>query len=97
MMKTLILTAALLPVAAVHAGETGQIDWHTVDGGGTQETAGGNWNLKATLGQPDATEAGELAGGGWQLTGGFWAFSETSGPAPGEIFSDRFEAPLTDL
>ncbi len=51
------------------------IDWHTIDGGGEvlSETADQSWQLSGAIGQPDATELIDLAGGGWTLTGGFWA------------------------
>jgi len=46
-----------------------EIDWHTIDGGGEMWSIGGNYELSGTIGQPDA---GEMAGGTYGLTGGFW-------------------------
>jgi hypothetical protein len=45
------------------------VDWWTIAGGGG-DSAGGGWNLSATIGQPDA--GATMSGGGWTLTGGFW-------------------------
>jgi hypothetical protein len=44
------------------------VDWFTVDGGGGT-SQGGAYALTGTLGQPDA---GQMSGGRFSLTGGFW-------------------------
>ena len=41
----------------------------TIDGGGVMRSTGGAFELSGTCGQPDA---GVLAGGDFELTGGFW-------------------------
>ncbi|MGD2039846.1 MAG: hypothetical protein PVH11_03405 [Anaerolineae bacterium] len=46
------------------------LTWSTVDGGGYTFSRGGGYTLGGTAGQPDA---GLLTGGGYQLSGGFWA------------------------
>lgn len=58
-----------------------QIDWFTLDGGGGVST-GGTYELRGTIGQPDAGIT--LTGGTYQLTGGFWAapFPSGSSEAP---------------
>lgn len=62
----------ILALAVVVAGGSLQaqvysIDWYSIDsGGGT--SAGGNYTLTGTIGQPDA---GTLSGGNYSLTGGF--------------------------
>ena len=45
-----------------------EISWYTVDGGGGTSTGSG-FVLSGTAGQPDA---GDLAGGGFTLRGGYW-------------------------
>jgi hypothetical protein len=45
-----------------------QIVWSTIDGGGGQ-SAGGQYKLAGTIGQPDAAYS---AGGNYELLGGFW-------------------------
>lgn len=45
-----------------------QIVWSTVDGGGGT-SAGGQYSLTGTIGQPDA---GSSAGGSYEMLGGFW-------------------------
>lgn len=45
------------------------------DGGGAMQIAGGEFELSATIGQPDA---GVLTGGEFALTGGFWSSVEVA-------------------
>lgn len=44
------------------------IEWHTIDGGGGT-SSGGQYTLTGTIGQADA---GNLAGGQYEVLGGFW-------------------------
>jgi hypothetical protein len=46
------------------------INWHTIDGGGGT-SAGGNYLIRGTIGQPDA--GGPMTNAQYSLTGGFWA------------------------
>lgn len=46
------------------------LDWTTLDGGGEQLSAGGEFTLSVTVGQPDAGPSGA---GGFSLQSGFWA------------------------
>ena len=64
--------AAFLLLASVALAQSGggyDLSWNTVDGGGYTFSAGGDYTLGSTIGQPDA---GELSGGGYVLGGGFW-------------------------
>lgn len=54
---------------AFASGQTYDLSWHTIDGGGAMVTTGGSWELSGTIGQPDA---GSMTGGSWELAGGFW-------------------------
>ncbi len=47
------------------AGDSFDLSWHTVDGGGGT-SSGGDFVLRGTIGQPDA---GELSGGDFVLRG----------------------------
>ena len=47
------------------------INWYTIDGGGGVSVKG-DYELAGTIGQPDA---GVISGGGFVLSGGFWAGS----------------------
>jgi hypothetical protein len=50
-------------------GQAFFIDWHTIDGGGGVSTsAGGEFTVSGTIGQPDA---GVMSGGGFTIGGGF--------------------------
>jgi len=61
------------PLLAESTGEAWEVTWWTIDGGGA--SAGGEFMLTGTLGQPDAQ--GQSAGGAYAVSGGFW-----SAPAP---------------
>lgn len=84
--------------AAAPASAQLRVDWYTVDGGGGASAAG-RFELRGTVGQPDAEEVSlcSLDGGEgcvqprFQLTGGFWAGGAVTG-APGDaIFRNGFE------
>ena len=62
-----MLCAALIPVAVA---QNYAITKYTIDGGGGA-SAGGNYVVQGTIGQPDASEAS--TGGKYAVTGGFWA------------------------
>ncbi|MCB9866413.1 MAG: LamG domain-containing protein [Phycisphaerales bacterium] len=71
--KKLIPALMILHVASsgvLAAGDSFTIAWSTIDGGGGT-SAGGNYGLSATIGQPDAGPPA-LAGGSYEITGGFW-------------------------
>ena len=63
----------------------------TVAGGGDVYTASadGRWTLSGTLGDWDASAPQH--GGGWTLTGGFWAGAAIE-PEGTSIFRDGFES-----
>ena len=67
----LALAAFLLLASAALAQSGGGYDlsWNTVDGGGYTFSAGVDYTLGGTVGQPDP---GLLIGGGYILGGGFW-------------------------
>ncbi len=76
-MKTkLKLTAIALLLATLDiqlstvAAQNYSIDWYKIAGGGGT-SAGGNFSVSGTIGQPDA--GGPMTGGNFSLTGGFWA------------------------
>jgi hypothetical protein len=79
LLKTLLLvfTAALLLPAGAF-GQSYNINWYKIAGGGGTAT-GGTYTVTGTVGQPDAS--GSLKGGSYSLTGGFWALYavQTSG------------------
>ena len=55
-------------VASAPGGEF-ELSRYTIDGSGVMFSTGGDFELSGTIGQPDA---GFLAGGNLELTGGFW-------------------------
>ena len=60
------------------------IDWHTIDGGGGY-SAGGDFELEGTIGQPDA---GDMSGGDFALHGGFWQPVAAGDPGCGDCPTD---------
>lgn len=77
MMMSLIVS--MMSVAHTQAGDGYDLSWHTIDGGGEMGSSGGDFELSGTIGQPDAGPT--LTGGGYSLTGGFWAVTvETATP-----------------
>lgn len=59
----------LLVLSAFAAGQDLVMSRWTIDGGGVMHSAGGEYEVSGTIGQPDA---GSLAGGQFELSGGFW-------------------------
>ncbi len=68
----LILAGSVVVVNAEALANGFSIPWWTVDSGGGA-SQGGSYALKGTIGQPDA---GNLSGGGYTLTGGFWSITK---------------------
>jgi hypothetical protein len=60
-----VLCLGVLTVAA----QDYEITRSTIDGGGVMRSTGDAFELSGTIGQPDA---GVMAGGDFELTGGFW-------------------------
>ena len=85
----LILTFSL---AATAPALDYSISWYTTDGGGGY-SAGGNFELEGTIGQPDA---GAMIGGDFELVGGFWSGAGGSQPCPGDVDGDN-DIDLSDL
>lgn len=77
-MKAILATfGAGLLLMALPAGVIAQnyaIDRHRIDGGGGTSTSG-LYSLRGAIGQP---AAGVSSGGGYTLTGGFWAHPGSS-------------------
>ncbi len=72
------MVLGMLALAAVAAGDY-TIAWYTVDGGGgTSADLSGAFELSGTIGQADAGLV--LSGGGYELTGGFWAVASSVAP-----------------
>jgi len=61
-------------IALACSGADYTIDWWSTGGGGGT-SAGGNYSVSGTIGQPDA---GTLSGGNFTLQGGFWATPATA-------------------
>jgi hypothetical protein len=74
----------LMSAALIAKGYT--LDWWTIDGGGAMWSAGETLQLSGTIGQVDAGPA--LAGGGFELTGGFWVVTIGAGGLRGDLNCD---------
>lgn len=80
--RSTTIMAVVLPLLAVAgaAAQSFEIDWYTIDGGGEMFSTAGEFTLSGTIGQPDA---GEMSGGSFALTGGFW-FGIVTGDGDGD-------------
>jgi hypothetical protein len=78
--KALLAAVVAAWCAAGVIGQEFVMNRATVDGGGVMFSAGGDFELSGTVGQPDA---GSLGGGQFTLTGGFW-FPQTPGDWDGD-------------
>ena len=67
-----------LTVLAQSGGEL-DLSWNTVDSGGGTFSSGDGYALGGTIAQPDA---GEMTGGVYTLSGGFWAGQAAPTPPP---------------
>ena len=73
----LVCRCALLAVlgsalpASTAGAQSYDLSWWTVDGGGVTDASGAPFDAGVTAGQPDA--GGPFAGGGYSVSGGFWA------------------------
>ena len=63
-------------MATAQVGAPFDLFWNTVDSGGGPSD-GETFSCNGTIGQPDASAP--VSGGGFTLTGGFWAFQADSG------------------
>jgi hypothetical protein len=83
--------AAIAGTASLAQGA--EITWHTIDGGGGT-SGGGDLRISGTVGQPDA---GQMSGGSFELSGGFWAAPAAGGaPCFGDLDGDN-QVGLSDL
>ena len=64
-----IAALAIALAAWPAAAQTYEVEWFTIDGGGTAEAAGTTYTVRGTVGQPDA---GTLSNATHIVTGGFW-------------------------
>jgi len=93
LIKLTLSVIALLGTASVVADDF-TVDWYTVDGGGAMGASGGDFELSATIGQPDASNA--MTGGEFELVGGFWAGSVADEFCSGDLDGDN-DIDLADL
>ena len=71
-LRAALVTAGTLVAGPLNAQDFG-IDWFATAGGGG-DSSGGDFELTATIGQPDP---GDLLGGDFAITGGFWSILTT--------------------
>lgn len=64
-----VILGTVFALGAGSAQAQYSIDWFTLDGGGGVSTGGG-YEVRGTIGQPDA---GMASGGPFTLAGGFWS------------------------
>ncbi len=103
-LRIILVLALVLLTSAVALAQSGNgfdLTWSTVDGGGGVSLADG-YTVQGTAGQPDA---GEMAGGGYALRGGFWGDPQLAGevatptqtPTPTSTFTPTPQAEGTPV
>ena len=75
MKKTTLLIGLMLPSLCL--AQSYSIDWYKIAGGGGT-SSNGQYTVSGTIGQHDA--GGPMTGGGYSLTGGFWALYAVQTP-----------------
>lgn len=80
---------AQAPPATLQGGDY-RVDQYTVDGGGGT-SSGGAFEIRGTIGQPDADPLQPSTGGVFEITGGFWPGLAPATPQPDALFANGFE------
>ena len=75
--KSILPAIAVLALAGAAFGQSYNIDWYKVSGGGGT-SAGGGYTLSGTIGQHDA--GGPMTGPGYSVVGGFWSLYAVQTP-----------------
>jgi hypothetical protein len=92
-----VVACVLLGVASIASAGTYDLSWFTIDGGGGT-SVDGLLALSGTIGQPDANpDVPALTGGGYKLTGGFWAGAAPPAPEPCGDFDGDGDIDLADF
>ena len=85
--RTFSLVGLFLAASVPAGGQSLNISWHTIDGGGGRST-GSNFELVGTIGQHDAGPGSAgMTGGSFNLVGGFWTIP-SSCTCPGDMNGD---------
>ncbi len=80
-----MVALVLMSWAPATLAQNFDVSWYTIDGGGGT-SAGSGFAVTGTIGQPDA---GVMAGGGFEIKGGFWPGPQFVGPPmPGDLDAD---------
>lgn len=74
--SALIIACCFSALALAQSGGSYDLTWSTIDAGGAMNSIGGTFALSGTTGQPDAASNPTLAGGTFELTGGFWPVTQ---------------------
>ena len=68
--RIILSVLAALLLAATAPAQSYFVNWYKISGGGGTRT-NGTYSVSGTIGQHDAS--GAMSGGGYSVTGGFWA------------------------
>lgn len=85
-LTVLACSLPLLLLAGHVLGQSYDLAWNTIDGGGGTST-GGTFALSGTIGQPNALSPA-MSGGTFTLTGGFWPGVGGTCAMPGDMNLD---------
>lgn len=89
--KTLILTGLCLPLIALAQSSGGSyVQPRALIASGGGQASGGSYQLRGSIGQPDADPLHPASGGSYALSGGFWT---AAAPGSDQLYADGFESP----
>ncbi|MEK6676223.1 MAG: hypothetical protein AABZ47_11300 [Planctomycetota bacterium] len=78
-------------VVNAQTGNGYDLTWSTIDSGGEMFSTGNGYELGGTIGQADA---GELTGGTYAVTGGFWSVGI---PCVCQLYADIIQSCVVDV
>jgi hypothetical protein len=89
--RKLLLAGAIgatLALSLRAGGQSFDLSWNTIDGGGGMNSAAGAFSLSGTIGQGDAQTPPVMSGGLFSLIGGFWPGTSVVCTCPGDMNGD---------
>lgn len=87
--SVLVAIGIALANVSANAGEDLRVDWYSINGGAGNASAGGDYELRGSIGQ---AVVGTSGGDGYELTAGFWqARRAPCASDPERIFCNGFE------
>lgn len=89
--RTLTLAVLCLPLLALAQSSGGSyVQPRALIASGGAQASGGSYQLRGSIGQPDADPLHPASGGSYVLSGGFWT---AAAPGADLLYANGFESP----